>query len=505
MLSWKHTTLNLALCGALVCPNIACGEAPPADGTEAGAPGAPGAGGSGGGPSGTGMPLGIPAPSFGLTEVAGPVTIHANATTEIPLQLPPGTVVEVSGDYAVEHRDGSHITCSGTAANPVFIRGTPGHRILRPWDVLGTYCILENLLFTDGGKGGFAGSHLVLRNSEVIGTQPTGGFHLGRGDNLVIYRNKIHHGGDVNATFDQDVHGTTVAGGAGRPLHHAWILENTYHTNSGDAVQVNGGRGGQTNVHHIYIGRNLAYGNKQTGFWTKQASDVIMSENVVHDMRPSDSSLGQCYGAQYSATRVWFIANKAYNCSIGFHIAGSDSSYGGDAPVYYIANAAWNIHGPGFNPGSGYSNACFLTAGGTARYVINNSCNDADSGYRSPAAGIHVISGNTFTNILDVGAHMFVEPSRANVTATNNLTDESARTRNVNCSGCVVGTPGYANPATGDLSITSSSAAIDKAGAENAVYAEFQARYGIDIRRDAAGTERPQGSAWDIGAYELKR
>jgi hypothetical protein len=40
-------------------------------------------------------------------------------------------------------------------------------------------------------------------------------------------------------------------------------------------------------------------------------------------------------------------------------------------------------------------------------------------------------------------------------------------------------------------------------GVADAVYDTFQTRYGIDIRYDADGRSRPQGMAWDIGAYEL--
>jgi hypothetical protein len=34
------------------------------------------------------------------------------------------------------------------------------------------------------------------------------------------------------------------------------------------------------------------------------------------------------------------------------------------------------------------------------------------------------------------------------------------------------------------------------------VYAAFLGLYGIDIKKDIAGTTRPQQTTWDIGAYE---
>ena len=48
---------------------------------------------------------------------------------------------------------------------------------------------------------------------------------------------------------------------------------------------------------------------------------------------------------------------------------------------------------------------------------------------------------------------------------------------------------------------TAGSPAIN-AGVTDSVYMTFLARYGIDISKDPQGTLRPQGSAFDIGAYE---
>ena len=49
---------------------------------------------------------------------------------------------------------------------------------------------------------------------------------------------------------------------------------------------------------------------------------------------------------------------------------------------------------------------------------------------------------------------------------------------------------------------TSGSPAVD-VSLRSAVYDTFFARYGIDIAKDLNGVSRPQGAAWDIGAYEF--
>ena len=56
------------------------------------------------------------------------------------------------------------------------------------------------------------------------------------------------------------------------------------------------------------------------------------------------------------------------------------------------------------------------------------------------------------------------------------------------------------------VKLQANSPAIDQ-GAESDVYQNFQALYGIDIRRGFDGGVRPLGAGWDIGAceYDHKR
>ena len=62
--------------------------------------------------------------------------------------------------------------------------------------------------------------------------------------------------------------------------------------------------------------------------------------------------------------------------------------------------------------------------------------------------------------------------------------------------------PRFVNPATSDYRLQVGSPAVD-AGITASVYATFQTLYGLDIAKDLAGTTRPQGPAYDIGAYEF--
>src|SRR6185503_14129460 len=123
-------------------------------------------------------PIGIPAPSFGINEVAratpspwtvstpgfyyieptkagstdtsNPYGTPAKPRRTIPWTLPAGAVVELHGTYDQSHGSPATIVAQGTAANPVFIRGISavGRPMIREfWEVKGTYLIMENLEF----------------------------------------------------------------------------------------------------------------------------------------------------------------------------------------------------------------------------------------------------------------------------------------------------------------------------------------------------------------------
>jgi len=62
--------------------------------------------------------------------------------------------------------------------------------------------------------------------------------------------------------------------------------------------------------------------------------------------------------------------------------------------------------------------------------------------------------------------------------------------------------PLFADPGTGDLSLSDGSPGIDAFDTGSSVFLVFEELYGLDIRTDIAGTSRPAGERWDIGATE---
>lgn len=152
--------------------------------------------------------------------------------------LPAGSVVEVHGQYDYSHTSPTDWHGSGTQQQPIFIRGESDSNmaiITGPFEVIGSsYVIVENIEFADrdgdlssGDCGSFSitnknglaysSDHIALRHSDIHGNLIYGGIGIGESGNtasvlsdIVIYKNTIHHNGDVNATFDQDVHGIAM-------------------------------------------------------------------------------------------------------------------------------------------------------------------------------------------------------------------------------------------------------------------------------------------------------
>lgn len=506
-------------------------------------------------------PIGIPAPSFGISEsvpaapnpwttpTAGfyyvewsnplatdsgnPYGTPALPRKTIPLSLPAGSVVELHGTYDQSQTSPRGITCNGTAASPVFIRGSSlsdKPRIRRFWEIKGTYFILENLEFTnlDGVSTGklfilSRTDHAALRNSDVHGNLNNGGVRVtsltaDSTEHVVIYNNLIHDNGDVAASFDQDVHGIAV----GARVNNLWVVDNLIYRNSGDGIQISAGSlANQPTTHHIYVGRNTAHHNKQTGFWTKQATDVIFSQNLTHGHRPGNSSYGACMGFQYAPERVWFLFNHAHDCDFGIG-GSSDSGLGSGQDSYFIGNVIHNIHHHGaYNPGTAWSNAAIMLAGGVNRYIIHNTIHDVDAGINSPgSSGALHIANNILSGITESqGNHIFIEmgPTASASTMNYNLMNGTVRIKwgsatvwslpNFQAAfpgqggGCMNADPLFMQPSSAQFRVQAASPALD-AGTISSVYSTFLTLYGVDISKDTDGVARPLGPAYDVGAFE---
>lgn len=311
-------------------------------------------------------PMGVPAP---------PIGINTTATTPTTL--------------------GSTFTKVCDPALPCLVSGgTYG------WtDITGSNLIIEkaHLYGMSISKGA---KNIVIRDSEFIGDKTGGGITIGNGDagaatNIVLLRNKFHDIGDVNASTDADVHCI----GVGYESSYVWILDNDFYRCGGDGVQVNGGVGrGVKNLHHIYIGRNTATHNRQNGFWIKDSSDVIVSQNTVTNMKANSGGPGNCLGTQYGSLRIVFIGNRVSGCPYGIAIASdSGDSFGPGALIYnnVIFNTFHDLNNGPEDKTSGYSdNTAILLAGGTNRFLFNNTIVNVGGAIGIPPSGGFVAGAN---------------------------------------------------------------------------------------------------------------
>lgn len=507
-------------------------------------------------PAGWEAPAGIPVPPFGLVQTAPPfpdpwrqpvpgfyfVEPQAPEATDddnplgspvrprrtVPIVLGPGTVVALRGKYAEPHTRPEWIEATGTAERPVFVRAyDEGAVVTRALQFRGSYLVVEGIefAFTDAERGDLAvvgpAHYVAIRHCDVHGNLRGGGLAVaGGGDrvsNVVIWANKIHDNGNWRAGYDQDVHGIRV----GAHVSSLWVLENELFRNSGDGLQIDAGRADQATTHHVYVGRNVAYENKQMGFWTKQATDVIFSENLSHSHRPSDSSFGAGMGFQYAPERVWFLFNHVHDCDVGIGTA-SDEGIGTGRSSYFVGNVVHRIHHSDrhYNPATAWSSAAFMLAGGLERHVVHNTIHDVDAGINVPStSGFVRIVGNIVSLVTERdGNHVFVEEEWVSGQSTMRHNLFQGRLR-IQWGGSAVenlrdfadskghgavgrsGEPLLADPAHERFDLLAGSAAVD-AGAPDPVYETFRRAYGLTIERDAAGRPRPQGAAWDIGAHE---
>lgn len=487
-------------------------------------------------------PLGIPRPSFGITELAPQIPdpwtadrvgfyyvqsgggnndngYPGNPRGKIPSTLPAGSVVILSGRYTAYHGGKCSITANGTQNNPVYIRGiskTQQPVITQGWEVCGSYYVIEDIKAewanaVGEGRLFLFGDHGVVRHTDFRGDtgKGIGGVFL-KGNNHVIWDNYFHDFGDVHATTDQDNHCIGMSDGT----NTVWVVDNELARCSGDGVQLNGSSNDQ--LHHIYIGRNKSHHHKQTGLWTKKASDVIFSQNSCYGLRPSGSSPGAAMGYQYGPSMVWFLANRLYDSEEGFTGA---SSNGPGGNIYFVNNIVYDISTTAtidvkspWHPGQ-----AFLLWGEGNLFFVNNTIYNTQGGIGLPYRNPVFVANNIFASLQGNAPALLMDPASFSGNSVQNNVFQSGIQVQIGGSnyttsqfqtafpGKVVNNgefdPGFVNAPGRDFHLKATSPAIN-AGIKASVYQTFVDRYGIDIAKDIEQVARPQGSAYDVGAYE---
>lgn len=492
------------------------------------------------------------------TDVDNPNGFPEKPRKTIPdITYGPGSYVEIHGTYDRVMK-GKNLRMNCTEAEPCWVRGTPDDKPIISEFVSvadSQYVFVENLKF-QGGAGeaflitAFPGKethNVVLRHTEFRDRDYPG--HAASAMSFYPHDNsKVY---DVVAYANDFVNlGTNVSWERGDPdfqamtpsmysrdissgveLYNVFILEN-YCTRVGSncvqAVGQNCRRGRCIDaMHHIYVGKNVAHNNRQAGFWSKEARDIIFSQNVSYDNRSHGTQPGGGMGFQYGPDHIWFIYNEIYDSNYG--IRQSSTGQHPERSAYFVGNLIYNIHHQkggvfatrdDWREGVGIS----LWEGGMTRHVVNNTINDVNAGIIAIQKGPLYLSGNLISNIANDDYHISIaHPTRQNHAYIDAglMFDPEVGTRirwnwkeyfdidefkaSINqCEQCLGKPAGFENAARNDFNLLADSEAQNAvARTPQDVYAIFKARYGLDIRVDFNRTKRPD--VMSAGAFEFVR
>ena len=293
--------------------------------------------------------------------------------------------------------------------------------------------------------------HLLIEKNYTCDTGSSG-IGIWRCYNVVINGNEVDR-----ACMGRGQENLTVA-----HSDHVMVTDNHVHHGGKEGIDT---KDGSSNVvvrgNHVHHNRRLGI---YVDAWNKHTFNVDVVGNIVHD----------CGGCGFAAAsergglleNVRFINNIAYrNKSAGIAVAGWNGDY--DHPIHnvrIINNVTYNNGWPDHTWGGGI--AVELS---DARDILirNNICSqNRDWQIRDYLGGSQVT--------ID---HNLVHGFRG---ADNEVRGADS----------VEGDPLFVNPEQADFHLRSGSPAIDS-GASNDAPAD-----------DLDGAPRPQGSAWDIGAYE---
>jgi Right handed beta helix region len=254
----------------------------------------------------------------------------------------------------------------------------------------------------------------------------------------------------------------------------------------------------QAPAHHIRFTNvritNVPHGQALLATW---GSDGVQISNCEIDHIDGPSQSGQNTQGIYGGGHDMLVENCSIHDNWGYALSNINSnSYGGtpfnvnnhiirNNRVY--ANGLGGTTGGGINLGEGtghqvYNNVVYNNSGsgiilgggdGANRTAIYNN-----TLYGNTAAGIEIRGGQTATNV------------RNNVSYgnTTDYTDSGSSTMQAN--NLFSTDPLFVNPSAGDFKLQTNSPAVNT-GTTIAL-----------VKTDKDGTARPQGGAYDIGAYE---
>jgi Right handed beta helix region len=221
-------------------------------------------------------PAGVPAPSFGLVEEPGPVTLRLAPGTRPPRPIPAGTVLELQpGEHVLA---GQTWTADGTSEQPVFLTMAKGAIVTaETWFKLaGQYVVVEGLTATRF-KVQVLAHHYAFRRCDFSGHPGKQGAIISFGEAAsdgVLYRNAIHDNGDKSVKGESDLHGIKISTTA--RLQRLWIVEHQSWNNNGDSFQCGSTAGSPPYPRDIYVVGGHFRNEGENGVDVKKCSHVFV-------------------------------------------------------------------------------------------------------------------------------------------------------------------------------------------------------------------------------------
>lgn len=505
----------------------------------------------------------------------------------IPTYLAPGSVVELHG-YGFDDQLRHRIIGDGTAAKPIFVRGAnaaskPVFR--RPISIQGDYIIVENIEwdcqdFVNGWTGAqwiwieeiltpslrtfnhIGIRHCLLRDqpqtltsdpmaivfgvSHIPGLSPDNDTALL--EHLVVYDVEVRNFGRWDDfSFVNDFGGTNF----GSNTRYGWVLDSHLHHIGGDALAVtrNGGLPNQAPSRNIYLGRNYLHHCKESAVDFKLGVDCILSQNVAHTVRQSNSSLGELVSIHDddetltwpACDKIWILFNRLYDAEQGvLHENSGVLPPNKPSRSYIVGNMISDIRAIRGSPNV-MGSAIHKGQMAQSR-IVNNTIYRCDHGIwlglsslTDPSRCTQVVRDNIICNLTENyfnltgqhGMHIYMTPNTIApyTTIDHNLHWEDQGMVRFNIAlpggistyystiaqlmaatgfgdGSIVSDPMFVSPLTGNFRLRSTSPAAGT-GAPDFAYTWFTAQYGISMNYYLDGTPKPP-ARFEMGSLPVE-
>ena len=371
---------------------------------------------------------------------------------------------------------------SGTLGSPVTYKAYPGHHPIIDVSSLAQLDWRPSVAI-------YNVSYITFEGFEIRNNPYTDGMILLSGTNSIILRNlKIHNilysgiksWGTNGLTIDAcEVYDTNKASGDEQismmPAYNFEIMNCKLHDsyNSGIDCKVGSSNG---KIHHNeiygtgYVAGNHSSGTTSIGIYldcSGTAMDNIqIYDNVIHDCNSAGIALASEVAPYPSLTNVDIYNNLIYNNHQGF-VVWSNPSFTRNFRVinntFYNNYGTINIYGLASDGNLGINLNCIIR-----NNIIAGSTPSDNLIYYTPAAGTIAIDHNLFYKPSGVYDNAWL------ITIAGNY---------------MAGNPVFVGPPS-DFHLQANSPARDSGSADNAPTTDY------------AGTTRPQGTGYDIGAYE---